>query len=102
MIYKTAHFKVKAESLNFCKAAIKKFISSVSKNESDTYSYLSLQQEDAPTRFIHYMVFKDSMAEEFHRQTSWVKEFVEALYPNLESNGVEFRNHLLLTSTGFK
>jgi len=65
-VYHTASFQVRTESLDKCLAAIKEFIASIQANEPGTLEYVSLQQVDDPTRFLHYTVFLDQAAGERH------------------------------------
>ena len=98
-IYKTARFEVKAESIGIAKKAIATFIASVKVNEPDTLYYTSWQEKDNPARFLHHFAFKDSKAEEFHKETQWVKTFVATLYPELVSDGVEFTDYVTVSTT---
>lgn len=83
MITKLAEFRVKKDKLAECKKAIGEFVEKVKENEEGTLVYESYQKPDRVS-FVHFMTFKDEKAEEFHRQTPWVKKFVEALYPKCE------------------
>jgi quinol monooxygenase YgiN len=78
---KTARFRVKPEELAECLAAIEEFVAAVGANEPDTLLYVSYQEQDDPTRFLHVFAFADQAAEEFHTKTPWVNAFVERLYP---------------------
>lgn len=91
MIIKEARFKIKPEKLDEGLSLIRTFVHKVKKNEPDTLAYTSYQSEDDPTRFIHFMQFKDREAEEYHRNTEYVKTFVEGLYPICDEVP-EFRN----------
>ncbi len=83
MIYKTARYRVKKEELEFVKKAISEFVDEVKKNEPDTLSY-DAYMEDDDLSFLHFMSFKDREAEEYHRATPHVKEFVKKLYPTCD------------------
>lgn len=83
MITKIAQFRVKKEKLSECLNAIKEFVDQVRENEPNTLRYEAFQKQDKVS-FIHFMEFKDSQAEVFHRSTPHVQKFVETVYPNCE------------------
>lgn len=97
-IYQTARFQVKKEALAECEAAIHKFVEYVRANESKTLSYVSLQEKDDPTRFLHHFVFEDEEARERHTNSIGVNHFTSILYPNLVAP-VEFTEYKQFAST---
>lgn len=80
MIVKIAKYKVKKEKLKEVVAAIQIFVDIVQQDEEGTLRYEAYQEPDE-TRFIHFMMFKDEAAEKFHKETEYVKEFADILYP---------------------
>ena len=88
MINKTASFRVKPDAIEKAKQIIRRFISHVRDNEPETLLYQSWQKADDPAEFIHFMSFTDKIAEEHHRDTAYVEEFVAALYPLCEREPV--------------
>ncbi|CAN5136231.1 hypothetical protein BH09PAT1_BH09PAT1_4840 [soil metagenome] len=83
MIYKKAEYKVKKEFVAKAEEIILDFIKQVHTNENDTHVYDAFLGEDGVS-FTHFMVFAGSAAEEVHKNTSYVQEFVAALYPLCE------------------
>ncbi len=94
-IHKTARFKVRPETLEKCKRAIEEFVRHIRDNEPETQVYVSLQQKDDPTSFIHYMVFRDDAAEKKHGASEAVKRFVDVIYPSCVAP-VEFTDYNVL------
>lgn len=97
MITKIAVFKVKKDKLSVCKKAIKEFVEKVRENEPETLVYESYQKYDKVS-FLHLMSFKDKKAEVFHRNTDWVKKFVDTLYPNCEEEPEFFELNLVASN----
>ncbi len=95
--HKTARFKVRPETLEKCKQAIQEFVKHIHDNEPETQIYISLQQKDDPTSFIHYMVFRDEAAEKRHGASEAVKRFVDVIYPSCVAP-VEFTDYNVLAS----
>ncbi len=93
-VIQTASFQVRRDALEQCVSAIREFVTYVQKNEPGTLEYVSLQQPDDPTRFLHYIIFRDEAADEIHSTSAAVKRFQAALYPQLLAP-VEFTQYQL-------
>jgi quinol monooxygenase YgiN len=97
-IYQTARFQVKKEALPECEAAIRKFVEFVRANEPKTILYVSLQERDDPTRFLHYFIFEDEAARDRHSNSIATNHFTGLLYPNLVQP-VEFTEYSQFATT---
>lgn len=80
-MYGTARFSLKPEALDRCRSAIEEFVTYVRDNEPGTELYLSLQDAEEPTRFLHVMIFEDEAAEKTHTNSEAVDRFTGTLYP---------------------
>jgi quinol monooxygenase YgiN len=80
VIRKTARFRVRREELDRALAAIRAFVAEV-RQEPGTLLYVSLQEKEEPTRFLHYFEFRDRAAEDAHANSEAVKRFTAVLYP---------------------
>lgn len=80
-IYRMATFVVRPAMLSTCKKAIAAFVSYVRRNEPRTRIYVSLQDREEPTRFMHLMVFEDQAAERRHRISPGYKRFNDLISP---------------------
>lgn len=81
-------FKVKKNKVEEAKSAIRKFVDEITGKEPGTVLYNCFQEKGDDTSFIHTMAFESEKAEEHHRHTSYVKEFVNKLYPICEKEPV--------------
>jgi len=97
-IYMTARFEAQKDALEICKQTIQEFVEYVRVNEPDTILYISLQEKENPTRFLHYFIFRDEQAREIHSNSDAVDRFTSVLYPNLIAP-VEFMEYVVLANT---
>ncbi len=82
-VHQLARYQVRPGSVEKCVAAIQEFVAYLKANEPTTLEYVSIQEADDPTRFVHYFIFKDEAADELHSQSAAVKRFSDILYPEL-------------------
>ena len=75
------NFKVKSSALDEAKILIRDYVEQIILNEEDTLLYRSLQEKNDPTRFVHFMTFKDEYSENQHSKSNYTQEFVDELYP---------------------
>jgi len=75
------NFKVKKAKVEEAKTIIRKFVDEIKQKEPGTILYNCFQEKSDDTSFIHTMSFESERAEEHHRRTDYVKEFVDKLYP---------------------
>lgn len=97
-VYMTAEFTVRPESLDDCQAAITEFVDYVTRNEPQTRLYISLQEGEDSTRFLHFFIFEDVAAEEHHANSEAVKKFTGVLHPAC-IEPMRFTSYRLLAST---
>ncbi len=82
MKYRTARFRVRASEVASAEKAIIAFVSKVA-DEPGTLSYESFREADGVS-YLHLMSFADDAAEEAHRQSDHVKQFMAEIYPRCE------------------
>ena len=82
MRYRIARFRVRASEAAAAEKAIIAFVAKVA-DEPMTLRYESFREPDGVS-YLHLMAFADDAAEEAHRETGHMKEFVAALYPKCE------------------
>ncbi len=99
VIWKTATFQVRPDGLERALAAIREFVAYVRANERGaTLFYESWQENDDPTKFVHYFTFRDAEAERIHSSSDAVKRFTAVLYP-LCVEPVAFTDFSMVAST---
>ena len=82
-IHMMALYRVKKDKLPEVKEAVSQFVAAVKENEPGTLFYEAYHGQ-GDLSFFHVMTFEDSTAEEGHRQTPHMEDFVRKLYPNCE------------------
>jgi quinol monooxygenase YgiN len=89
-IHQTATYQIKPQGVVKVKRAIEEFVKYVKANEPGTRVYMAWQQQDDPTRFIHFFIFENAAAQTKHSESEAVKRF-EAIYtPELLGREVLF------------
>jgi len=89
-IYQTGGYQVKPSGVEKVTKAIKDFIPYVQEKEPGTQMYLAWQQKDEPTRFLHFFIFEDAVAQSRHGQSEAVKRFESVYSPELVGGDVVF------------
>lgn len=74
-------YKVKEAKLDEAKDAIVEFVDAVKSNEPATLVYQVFQDNIDPLIVFHFMIFEDEYAQTLHRKSSYVKKFVDVIYP---------------------
>lgn len=80
-IHMTARFKVKRQSIEKCKQALKDLVDYVRKKERGTVVYLAQQEIADPSKFICILTFQDEVSLFMHQSSPASARFVEAVYP---------------------
>lgn len=95
-IYTIAEYRVRKSGVDKVKRAIQEFVTHVKANESGTRMYLAWQQEEDPSRFVHFFIFEDQSAHQAHSRSDAVKRFEAAYRPELEGGDVVFTDYHLV------
>lgn len=69
---------------------ISEFIDGIRNNEPDTIIYHAFSGNEDSAEFIHVMTFRNEVAEEKHKNSSYSHKFTEELFPLCEK-GPEFQ-----------
>jgi quinol monooxygenase YgiN len=99
-IHIIAHYRVRPSGVERVRQAIADFVLHVRANESGTRLYLAWQQQDDPTRFVHFFIFEDEAAHIAHASSAAVKRFEAAYGPELVDGGVVFTDYELVAAKG--
>lgn len=79
MIHRTRRYRVRPDAVAEARRLADELVAAVAAAERDTLVYRALQRSDAPTEFLHYMVFVDDAAEARHLQSAHARHHGEAL-----------------------
>ena len=101
-IYTIAQYRVRPEGVAKVQQAIEEFVQYVQANEPGTRMYVAWQQEDDPTRFVHFFIFDDEAAHTLHGRSDAVKRFEAAYRPELEGGDVVFTDYRLVATNHSK
>jgi quinol monooxygenase YgiN len=88
-----AHYRVKPSGVDKVKRAIAEFVAYVRANEPGSKVYVAWQQQDDPTRFVHFFIFENEAAHTTHSRSAAVKRFEEAYRPELSEGPVVFTDY---------
>jgi quinol monooxygenase YgiN len=97
-IYTIAQYRVRSAGVDKVKQAIEDFVQYVRANEPNTRMYSAWQEEDDPTRFVHFFIFENEAAHEAHSQSAAVKRFEAAYRPELDGGGVVFTDYRIVAT----
>lgn len=84
--------------MEVCQQAIREFVAYVKANEPETRLYVSMQDAEEATRFLHMFIFEDEAAQERHANSEAVKRFTSVLYPETVAP-VTFTRYAVVAST---
>ena len=76
-----ATYRLRPDSLDEAKVAIRDYVEHVRRAEFETFSYQCFQSEIEPTQFVHLMSFTHEGAEAAHITSPLLKTFSEKLFP---------------------
>ncbi|MBN1426889.1 MAG: antibiotic biosynthesis monooxygenase [Anaerolineae bacterium] len=97
-IYMTAQFSVRRESVERCQQAITDLVDHITRNEPETRMYISMQEVEHQTNFLHFFIFENENAEARHAQSEALRLFTEVIQSEcLEP--VVFTTYTLVAST---
>jgi quinol monooxygenase YgiN len=97
-VYQIAQYQVKRQAVDKVKKAIEEFVRYVKANEPGTRLYIAWQQEEDPTRFVHFFIFEDEAAHALHGESAAVKRFESVYSPELVGGNVVFTDYKMVAS----
>ena len=81
MKHMMVRYKLKNDKIEEAKEAVVEFVDAVKTNEPGTFIYQVFEDNADSLIFIHFMIFEDEYAQTIHRKSSYVKKFVDLIYP---------------------
>jgi quinol monooxygenase YgiN len=99
-VHQIAQYRVNAGAVSKVKRAIEEFVDYVRASEPGTRVYAAWQQQDDPTRFVHFFIFDDAAAQTIHSKSDAVKRFKSVYSPELAGGDVVFTDYHLVASNG--
>jgi quinol monooxygenase YgiN len=96
-IHTVARYRVRPSGVDKVRQAIADFVLHVRANEPGTRLYVAWQQQDDPTRFVHFFIFEDEAAHAAHASSAAVKRF-ETYGPELVEGNVVFTDYELVAA----
>lgn len=97
-IYTIAQYQVRPSGVDKVKRAIEEFVRYVQTHEPATRLYSAWQEQDDPTRFVHFFIFENQAAHKAHSSSEAVKRFQAAYGPELAAGPVIFTDYHLIAS----
>jgi len=93
-----AEYRVHPDGVAAIKRAIEEFVPWVKTHEPATRMYAAWQQQEDPTRFVHFFIFENEAAHETHSKSDAVKRFEAAYRPWLAGGDVVFTDYNMIAS----
>jgi quinol monooxygenase YgiN len=100
MKHMMVRYKVKEDKADEARDAIVEFVDAVKTNEPTTLVYQVFQDNVEPLTLFHFMIFEDEYAQTLHRKSSYVKKFVDLIYPLCSEEPVFTGLNLIRESCG--
>jgi len=94
-----AQYRVRPSGIDKVKRAIEEYVRDVKANEPGTRRYVVWQQTHDPTCFVHFYIFDDEAAHNFHSKSEALKRFEAAYLPELDGGDVVFTDYCLVATS---
>ena len=92
-IHIIAQYRVRSSGIEKVRSAVEEFTAYVKANEPGTQMYIAWQQNDDPTRFVHFFIFANEEAQAAHGRSQAVERFKAAYRPELVEGEVVFTTY---------